>query len=125
MCLALPFPITLLANLKVVSGRSGDAYLTVKEEHELVAFILQCASLGFPVSREDVLAIVQNILDSKGSTRTVSSGWMDGQISAALPTQLTLKNAVQLSRTRGNGISPGWHKKIFRNAGDLLEREWY
>ena len=98
-------------NLKIGSGRSGGAYLTVEEEHELVAFILKCASLGFPKTRKDVLAIVQNILDSKGSTIIVSNGWMD-RFQKRYP-QLTLRNAVQLSRTRAMASDPDIIRRYF------------
>ena len=98
-------------NSKVGAGRSGGAYLTWEEEHELVSFILECASVGFPKTRKDVLSIVQNILESKGSTVTVSHGWMD-RFQQHHP-QLAMRNAVHLSRARAMASDPDTIRRYF------------
>ena len=53
---------------KVLHGtKSGPPpYLTWTEEEELVSFLLGCAGIGYPRTRKDVLAIVQDVIDSKG-----------------------------------------------------------
>ena len=53
----------------------ASPYLTDAEEEELVSFLLGCAAIGYPRTRKDVLAIVQDIIDLKGIESTVTDGW--------------------------------------------------
>lgn len=52
----------------------APSYLTVQEE-ELTAFLMRCAAIGYPHTIAQVLAIVQQIMESKGIDREVSHGW--------------------------------------------------
>ena len=67
-----------------VSGRvefgshSGPArYLTDQEEEELANFICGCASMGYAKTKKDILAIVEEIVASKGRQVHVSNGWWE------------------------------------------------
>ena len=92
------------------AGRSGGVYLMLEEEHELVSF-LACASVEFPKMRKDVLSIMQNILESKGSTVTVSHGWMDRF--QQRHSQLAMRNAVHLSHARVMASDPDTIRRYF------------
>ena len=48
-------------------------YLADSEEEELAEFIIGCASIRYPKTVRDVLAIVQSILASRGVHKTVTS----------------------------------------------------
>ena len=79
-------------------GRSGGAYLSQEEELELADFLCETASIGIPRTRKDVLALVQNILSSRGRDITVTMGWMD-RFMQQHP-RISLKSAVPLSKSR-------------------------
>jgi len=49
-------------------------YLTYAEEEELISFLFGCAAIGYPRTIKDVLAIVQDIINSMDSYR-----WMVGR----------------------------------------------
>ncbi len=70
---------------RVLDGsRSGpQPYLSDKDEKELYKFIMACASVGYPKTRQDVLAIVQQLIQSRGGKSTdkvVTGGWYRGWI---------------------------------------------
>ena len=62
---------------KVQEGakRGPPTYLTIEEEEELANFLLRCADIGYPHSLPLALALVQNIVDSKGIKKTITRGW--------------------------------------------------
>ena len=62
---------------KVQEGakRGPPTYLTLEEEEELASFLLRCADIGYAHSLPQVLALVQNIAESKGIDKTVTRGW--------------------------------------------------
>ena len=67
-----------------ISGRilpgavSGPGkYLSDQEEEELVCFLLECVSIGYPRSRQEVTAIVQHLYDRNGIQKVVSHGWWE------------------------------------------------
>ena len=64
---------------RVVMGSvSGPAkYLTTQQEEELVYFLLESASIGYPKSRLQVIAMVQQLLNERGIQRTVTHGWWE------------------------------------------------
>ena len=76
-------------------GRSGDPYLTLEEEEELVSFLVQTATIGYPHTINDVLCVVQKIVEKKGRNVVVSMGWLD-RFCERRP-QLALKMAVSLN----------------------------
>ena len=53
------------------------AYLTNKEEKELVEFLLNCAKMGYAKTRQDVLKMVHNAVLEKGEKKVdkISHGW--------------------------------------------------
>ena len=59
---------------RTLEGGSGAPYLTLAEEEELVSFLIQSASIGYPRTRKDVVCIVQQIMDSKHRNVSVSNG---------------------------------------------------
>ena len=105
-----------------VSGRiqhgsvSGPPkYLTNEEEHELVRFLIRCASIGFPKTRCEVLSLVQNIVDSKGIKTVVSSRWW--QTFCKRNPNVTLRAPAPLSRACAYATDPDLIHRYF----DLLE----
>ena len=61
---------------RVLPGTASGAvrYLADSEEEELAEFIVGCASIGYPKTIRDILAIVQSILASRGVHRIVTYG---------------------------------------------------
>ena len=87
-----------------ISGRvlpgatSGPrTFLTSDEEEELVSFLCRTASIGHGRTRQEVIAIVERVLSSRGVTKSVSSGWWAAFVGRhpelALPTPATLSLA--------------------------------
>ena len=59
-------------------ARSGPSpYLTTEEEEELASFLLQSAKIGYPHTKSQVFAIVQQIIDGKGIKSNLSNGWWE------------------------------------------------
>uniref|UniRef100_A0A1X7USJ4 HTH CENPB-type domain-containing protein n=1 Tax=Amphimedon queenslandica TaxID=400682 RepID=A0A1X7USJ4_AMPQE len=64
--------------MEVLFGsRSGPATLLTENEEELVVLLTNCAALGYPRSRKDVLPMVQTILVQTGHNGPISHGWWD------------------------------------------------
>lgn len=87
-----------------ISGRvlpgatSGPScYLSNEEEEELVNFLCRVARIGQGRTRQEVIAIVERVLTSRGNARIVSTGWWASFISrhpsVALRTPATLSLA--------------------------------
>ena len=94
------------------SCESRDAYLTAEEEHELVDFLLEVTSVGFPRTRKDILAIVQNIVSSRKSGIMVTMGWMDHFIQRH--PEVALRTAIPLSKSRAKATDPEALMKYFK-----------
>ena len=94
------------------TSRSGGAYLTAEEEHELVDFLLEAASVGFPRTRKDILAIVQNIVSSRKTGIMVTMGWMDRFIQRH--PEVALRTAIPLSHSRAKATDPEALMKYFK-----------
>ena len=61
-----------------LGARSGpDPYLSVEEEEELASFLVQTAEIGYPHTKRQVLALVQQIINKKGIDANVSNGWWE------------------------------------------------
>lgn len=61
---------------KVQRDQAGRApYLTAEEEEELVKFLIKCSNIGYPHTRAQSLALVQEIVNKKGISRMVTFGW--------------------------------------------------
>lgn len=91
---------------RVLPGTSSESirYLCDEEEEELVTFIMGCASIGYPKTIKDILAIVQLILSSRGVHRTVTYGWWEAfrrrHPNLALRTSSSLSKARALASNR-------------------------
>ena len=97
-----------------VGATSGRAYLTEEEEDELVTFLIEVAMIGYPRTKKDVLAIVQNVIDKKGIDAIVTTGWWQRFIQRH--PEMTLKSAVPLSLPRAKAGS----KEVLSRYMDIL-----
>jgi len=50
-------------------------YVTGQEEEELVNILIGCAALGYARSKNDVIALVQQVVATKGMEDLVTDGW--------------------------------------------------
>ena len=91
-------------------------YLTEEEEDELVAFVRRCALIGYPKSRKDMMALVQQIIESKGMQYTITNGWWESFCKRH--PYLTLRAPVALSQARAIATD----RKVMDNYFDLLEK---
>ena len=91
---------------RVLPGTASGAvrYLADSEEEELAEFIVGCASIGYPKTIRDILAIVQSILASRGVHRIVTYGWWEAYrrhhpiLTLRVPSSLTKARALALTR---------------------------
>ena len=85
---------------KVVHGaRSGpQPYLSIEEEEELTNFLLETAKIGYAHTRKQVLALVQQMVNSKGIATTVTNGWWERYVQRH--PNITLRVAVPFSYAR-------------------------
>ena len=90
-------------------------YLNDEEEEELAGFLVQVADIGYPKTKIQVLALVQQIIESKGISATVSNGWWERFV--VRHSELTLRAAVPLSLARAKATDPSVFTKYF----DILE----
>ena len=82
-----------------LKARSGPpTYLSTDEEEELTSFLLQMAKIGYQNTRKQVIALVQQIVDSKGISTVVTNGWWERYVHRH--PQITLRVAVPLSIAR-------------------------
>ena len=95
-----------------------DPYLTFEEEEELASFLIQTAKIGYPHTKNQVLALVQQIVDSKGIDTTVINGWWE-RYRQRHP-RLTLKSAVPLTYARAMATDQDVLNRYF----DILESCW-
>ena len=92
-----------------------NPYLSAKEEEELAAFLVKCAKMGYPHTRQQVLSIVQRILDSKRIDVVVTHGWWERF--RRRHSYITLRTAVPLSYVRAMAQD----REAIDNYYDLLE----
>ena len=72
------------------------SYLTTEEEEELANFfLLRCARTGYPHTRQQVIGIAQEIVNSKDMEVVVTNGWWERFLQRH--PYLTLQTAVPLS----------------------------
>ena len=90
--------------------------LSSREEEELVEFLCQCADIGYPKSRSEVLNIVNRMLSQKGVDRDVTNGWWTKFISRHHET-LSLRTPATLSMSRASASS----RESIDNYFDILE----
>ncbi|KAF3978760.1 MAG: hypothetical protein HFP77_00250, partial [Methylococcales symbiont of Iophon sp. n. MRB-2018] len=84
--------------VKFGSHSGPERYLTDHEEEELFNFISECAKMGYAKTKLEILAIVKEIVSSKGKDVHVSSGWWES-FKHRHP-QLTLRTVEKLSYVR-------------------------
>ena len=73
-------------------------YLTIQEEEELVNFLFGCSRIGYPRTRPQVLAIVQQYIDRRNLKKIVSNGWW--QRFRERHEKITLRSAAPLCQVR-------------------------
>lgn len=102
---------------RVVMGSvSGPAkYLTTQQEEELVYFLLECASIGYPKSCQQVIAMVQQLINERGMQRTVTHGWWESFCHRH--PNVTLRTTAPLSLYRAKASDVGVMNKYF----DMLQ----
>ena len=82
-----------------MNEKPGPApYLSEEEEEELVNFLIKCGRIGYPKTRAQVLAIVQDILSKRRPGISVTNGWWE-RFSKRHP-GICLKMSVPLSYVR-------------------------
>lgn len=91
---------------RVLAGsKSGPLrYLSEQEEEELISFIKGCAEIGYPKTVKDILALVQQVLASRGVDREVTYGWWEGfrkrhpDLSLRIPSTISKARALATDR---------------------------
>ena len=101
--------------VKMDSKPGRKPYLSIKEEEELVSFLLKCAKIGYAHTRREVLGIVQRIVESKGGHTVVTDGWWS-RFCNRHP-QLTLRIAMPLSYARAMATDD----EVISRYYDMLE----
>ena len=106
---------------KVLFGaRSGpDPYLTCEEEEELASFLIRAAKIGYPHTKKQVLALVQQMVATKGIDTTITNGWWE-RFRQRHP-KLTLKAAVPLSYARAMATDQDVLSRYFDMLEDCLK----
>ena len=91
-------------------------YLNAEEEEEkLASFLVQTATIGYPHSRGQLLALVQQIVDSKSIKATVTNGWWERFVNRH--PKLCLQTGIPLSLACAMATDQGILGKYF----DILE----
>jgi len=99
-----------------LGARPGpDPYLSIEEEEELASFLIETAKIGYPHTKRQVLAVVQEMVDAKKISTTISNGWWE-RFSKRHP-KITLRAAVPLSLARAIASDGAVVSKYF----DMLE----
>ena len=94
------------------SSVSGpERYLSVYEEEELCNFLIGCSEIGYPRTRAQVLAIVQQYIDKKSINKTVSNGWW--QKFRARHSNISLRSAAPLCLPRAKAADRSVLDKYF------------
>lgn len=103
---------------RVLPGVKSGAptLLSSREEEELVEFLCQCADIGYPKSRSEVMNIVNRMLSQKGVDRAVTNGWWTKFIGRHHET-LSLRTPATLSVSRASASS----RESIDNYFDILE----
>ena len=104
-----------------VGAMSGPTkYLIPLEENELSRFLSCCCQIGYAHSKLEVLALVQQTLDSKGMKITLSHGWWDSfrKRHSELSCMFQL---APVSQVRSKATDPDVFSRYFRGNN---ERKW-
>ena len=95
------------------SGR--PKYLTDEEEDILVKFLLKCAAIGYPRSRNEVIAMVQRLCDSRNMSVHVTHGWWERFCFRHPEISLRTTSALSYARAKGQ------NEEALSNYFDVLE----
>ncbi len=99
-----------------IGSRPGKKpYLMIQEEEEVVLFLKKCASIGYPFTKREAVALVQRVLNGKGLERSVTDGWW-ARFSERHPS-LSLRTAMPLSLARAMATD----NEVLGRYYDLLE----
>ena len=102
-----------------LKARSGpSSYLTPEEEEELTSFLIEMAKIGYGHTRKQIIALVQQIVESKGIETVVSSGWWERYIKRH--PQIALRVAVPLSMARAMASDRDVIDRYFNMLEDCL-----
>ena len=104
------------ASGRVKPGAVSGLPKYLNTDEELVKFLLRCASIGYPRSRKDVIALVQRINESRRITGYVTNGWWESFCKRH--PNLTLRATVPLSHARAKATNP----EMLGHYFDLLEQ---
>ena len=105
----------MCGNVELGAKPGPKRYLTGDEEEELAWFLLELAKIGYPRTKNQTLALVQQMVDSKGIQKTVSNGWWERFLRRH--SELSLRAAVPLSLARAMATDGDVFQKYF----DILE----
>lgn len=83
---------------RVLDSVPSSRYLTNEEEQEVVSFVVGSASIGYPKTVKEIIALVQRILSARGVDRSVTYGWWES-FRKRHPS-LSLRTPAALSRPR-------------------------
>ena len=97
--------------VKENTSSGPERYLSVYEEEELCNFLIGCSDIGYPRTRIQVLAIVQQYLDKKQVNKIVSNGWW--QRFRSRHPGITLRSAAPLSLPRAKAADRSVLDKYF------------
>ena len=101
-------------------ARSGpSSYLTIEEEEELTSFLLEMAKIGYALTRKEVIAIVQRVVDGKNMSAIVSNGWWERYVNRH--PQITLRVAVPFSMARAMASDRAVIDRYFDMLEDCLK----
>ena len=78
-------------------------------------FLIKTAKIGFPHTKKQTLALVQQIVDSRGISTTLSNGWWERFCQRHH--KVTLRSAVPFSLARAMASDPDVMDRYF----DMLE----
>ena len=90
----------------VVPGSTSGPpkYLSTQEE-ELVQFLIDCASIGYPCGHLKVIAMVQCVCHERGIERVVTHGWCESFCCCHPDVTLRVTAPLSLSRAKSTDVN--------------------
>ena len=92
---------------RVVPGSTSGSpkYLSTQEEEELVQFLIDCASIGYPCGRLEVIAMVQYVCHERGIERVVTHGWWESFCRHHVDVTLRITAPLSSSRAKSTDVN--------------------
>ena len=118
-------PRTTLNDHKLGKVRPGalpgrPILLSMKEEEELVQFLIEAAAIGYGKSRKDVIGIyVVMMLDHRGIKRAVTTGWWNKFLCSRHPS-LAVRTPASLSVARARASTKECMDAYFEHLKRIL-----